>query len=604
MTGNSQPSSVKTFADLISALENGDFPVRRALTPKQRDALIGDTRRFFEIARTAPSDIEADPGAFRKLAGGARYQDFDITAARWSNIKSSVRAAMAAVGLKADRSRRVLPLNAAWSHCRDSLATKADRDALSRFMGWASAREIDPAAVTLAEFEAFEEERVALSDHGNPRENALYARRAWNRACRTAQDWPGQPVPQPSEAIWKAPDFSIYPDSLGDQLDHLWKKMGEAAPFDNDHRPLRQVTIDGYRTRLRVFAGMLVEDGVDPASLSSVEALLDPELVKRGLTRIVADGSGGRWRTVTTTATALVSIARHAGLPGAHIKTLQETRNKAQRKTPSPSLTALNKGRLAPLKGADVLLRFIGLPAAERVATERAAAKGDLRKIDLNRAQTAAAMEILLTVPLRASNLAKLRLGKTMIRMGAADAPQWRIVFEPDDMKSARPYEAYVSGPPAELIAWYVDVIRPQLSSNTAGWLFPSDACSSGHKTHPTLRRQLQRLIKMRTGLQFHAHLFRHFAVMLYLREYPTDYETPRRLLGHASITTTTQIYAELGSSEAIARYDQIVLRHREDAVVACGSPQRRRARSVRPVPQATGDADSVQTPLAMEDVV
>jgi integrase len=58
-------------------------------------------------------------------------------------------------------------------------------------------------------------------------------------------------------------------------------------------------------------------------------------------------------------------------------------------------------------------------------------------------------------------------------------------------------------------------------------------------------------------------HLFRHLAAKLILDRHPEAHELARRVLGHASIETTTQAYVGMESKSAGKAYDDIVLAHR-----------------------------------------
>ena len=71
------------------------------------------------------------------------------------------------------------------------------------------------------------------------------------------------------------------------------------------------------------------------------------------------------------------------------------------------------------------------------------------------------------------------------------------------------------------------------------------------------------KVIYRETGLVVNAHLFRHFAGMLYLQQRPGAYEAVRRILGHKKLDTTTSFYTDLESKWAIRHYDEVVLSRR-----------------------------------------
>jgi hypothetical protein len=51
---------------------------------------------------------------------------------------------------------------------------------------------------------------------------------------------------------------------------------------------------------------------------------------------------------------------------------------------------------------------------------------------------------------------------------------------------------------------------------------------------------------------------------MLYLAQFPSEYEMVRRLLGYRKLDTTTNFYASLDSKAAVRRCDEAVLSRRE----------------------------------------
>lgn len=90
--------------------------------------------------------------------------------------------------------------------------------------------------------------------------------------------------------------------------------------------------------------------------------------------------------------------------------------------------------------------------------------------------------------------------------------------------------------------------------------LFPGDV--DGFMTPNSLGRLVRVGLRDHLGIDFNAHLFRHFACMNHLREHPGDYETLRRLCGHKRLDTTVNFYAGTETDAAIHRFhDSTVLR-------------------------------------------
>jgi integrase len=110
------------------------------------------------------------------------------------------------------------------------------------------------------------------------------------------------------------------------------------------------------------------------------------------------------------------------------------------------------------------------------------------------------------------------------------------------------------------LIRMYLKSYRHLVSDDPGDWLFP---CRNGGPRSDHLAEDMCKVIYRETGLIMNAHLFRHFAGMLYLQQRPGAYEAVRRILGHRKLDTTTSFYTDLESKWAIRHYDEVVLSKR-----------------------------------------
>lgn len=78
-------------------------------------------------------------------------------------------------------------------------------------------------------------------------------------------------------------------------------------------------------------------------------------------------------------------------------------------------------------------------------------------------------------------------------------------------------------------------------------WLFPRRD-GTGPTGPSELASCITRRIRRETGLEMNAHLFRHFAVMLWLDANPGSYELARRLLGHSEVSHDQHVFRAGGS--------------------------------------------------------
>ncbi len=65
--------------------------------------------------------------------------------------------------------------------------------------------------------------------------------------------------------------------------------------------------------------------------------------------------------------------------------------------------------------------------------------------------------------------------------------------------------------------------------------------------------------VRRETGFEMNAHLFRHFAVMMWLDANPGGYEVARRLLGHSELSHTINMYSGLEVRTATMAFSDLV---------------------------------------------
>jgi integrase/recombinase XerD len=107
-------------------------------------------------------------------------------------------------------------------------------------------------------------------------------------------------------------------------------------------------------------------------------------------------------------------------------------------------------------------------------------------------------------LPLRLKNFSALRLAVHVRKVGG----QWRVDVPGSEIKTRRPYSAFV---PHELVPWleqYLDPVRPQLqrgSSSSELWLTRTGGPLAEH----TIYLRITRLMARAFGAAVHPHAFR-----------------------------------------------------------------------------------------------
>src|SRR5215472_11986321 len=127
--------------------------------------------------------------------------------------------------------------------------------------------------------------------------------------------------------------------------------------------------------------------------------------------------------------------------------------------------------------------------------------------------QTAVAIELLLMVPIRLGNLARLDVDRHLMRSLGGGAVH--LAISGAEVKNGVNIDAVLPATTVGLIDLYIGRYRPLLLNQPSCWLFPGEG--TGPKSLTALRNQISRGIKRECGLIVHPHLFRHIAAKLYL---------------------------------------------------------------------------------------
>lgn len=525
-----------------------------SLPEAKRSEMNSAIKRFCEICGRMPDETLADPAVIRTLASKASWQLEGLSAKGWANLKTRLTAAFKAGGIPVHRRcRRNFVISDAWAASLEGLK-KRDRDELLRFAGWCSSHQIGLEAVDQNVFEAFLRffrDEVILTD---PKERWHVHRRAWNRTFATQPGYPSIADTEPPQ--WRGLSWSDFPETLIKEIREYEHAVTEGRKKKLAEKPLRKVTVDGYLVSLRTHLSRLVEDGVPVGQFQTLANCVDPALAERGLAIVNGPSEEGirdaARPSMARICVALISVARHCDLPSDQLEDLKALFKTVARR--SSGMTETNRRRLAQFKKPGTLERFIDLPG---VVAARVLGSGKVTHKTALVMQNAALLALLQALPLRIKNAATLDLGTHIKRPAGGKPGPWLIYIPRGEVKNDIPIEAELSANSVAVIERYLAVFRPILIKNGGGWLFPGN--SDGHKAPGVLSKQLSRFLKRELGLEFHAHLIRHWAAFAYLEDNPGDYETVRQVLGHKSINVTLAHYASASTKASFKRYDAML---------------------------------------------
>ena len=575
---NVPPRSLQGVIDAVRASDT--------LDAKTKTAWSSSIRTFAKCVGRAASELDANPTAIRAAERYAKPALTGLSDQHFANSKTRLRKALEHVGIPVDRRRR-MPPSPAWVDLLKGFDRKYAID-LCKLASRSTTLAIEPPAVTQQTFDEYLRYLDEQSTQQNLRERWHRARRAWNAAV-AIEGGPFPRIANPFEEIEKGLSWADFPPSLLPEIERLKARATKVDLFGERRKPLKPVTIEGYCDNLRLLASYLVRaDAVPVEHFSTLAAFLDPALVERGLTleqeQIVARRDEER-RTgaaahsplhasphdpetllpiVRATAIAALSVAR---LLKADQKTIEGLRllaswdNKKNKKK-RRRITSKNQARLNQFADPVVKQRTFDLPFA--IAQRHA----NVTKPTFAQAwemQRAVMLRVLHVMPVRIENLRNLDLDRHFYRPPGGKPGRWRVHIPAHEVKNGEDIDCEFLDATSALLHRYVTVFRPKLTDKPSSILFVSSTTGKA-KVGTTVSRQFSEFIRRELGLAAHPHLMRHFAATNWLGENESDWETARRLLGHASIDTTRKHYAGVSNSRAFVRNEEMIERQRTAA--------------------------------------
>ena len=380
--------------------------------------------------------------------------------------------------------------------------------------------------------------------------------RAWN-ACAAAID--GCSLRRLTEPPLKVaePAWDDFPEGLRRDLDDYFAGLAKPHRTLNGKRiqPCSLATIRTRRAELVAMARMAVRLGVPIESLTSLAALLHPDVVERVIDAYwQKNGDEPKTGTIDL-GKKVLRMARETGcLDQAALDRLDDMRVALEQHR-REGLTPKNLQLIRQVLTDGVWSEVVSLPNVlmqqARLAKDHAPIKAAVS------AQLAVAIAIETFAPIRLRNLIRIELGQNLIKPGGLNTPYW-LVFPNYDVKNRVDLNFKFDQPLTDLIDEYVHEFRPALlRGSNSSWLFPGE--NGEPKNGLLFSKQITDRIQKAIGLRITVHQFRHAAAAIYLKHHPGDYETVRRLLGHRDIQTTIKFYCGLETIAATEEFGKLI---------------------------------------------
>jgi integrase len=477
-----------------------------------------------------------------------------------ANHKSNAKRALAWFRGEEGLPLRGTPLKPEWQQLRRRLKDWSRLAKLSGLIRYCSLKGLAPSTVdepVIDAYMAYRKETTALAVDTKARRAIA---RAWNTS-RILEGWPQQQLIEPPLKTKEGPRWEDFPHQLQDDVAaHLKFLATHRRSRSGKHlRPCKASTLRTRRTDLVSFAKKAVRLGIPIDSLSSLSILLAPELVERILeSEWEQNGDEPKTSTIDL-AKELLAVARCAGCLTAEQLTRLDDKRAVLEQYRKEGLTPKNLKLIRQVLNSEVWARVINCPY-ELMRRARSLKVHAPVKAAVT-AQIAVAVAILTVAPVRASNLATIRLVENLNKPGGPGTP-YLLVFPDYDVKNRVDLTFELDEYVTAVIDEYVHDFRSILMrGSNKDWLFPG--ADGGPKDAHLFGIQITRRIQKVTGVRITLHQYRHAAAAVYLKHHPGDYETVRRFLGHRNIRTTVNFYCGLETIQATRMLNDVVRRHR-----------------------------------------
>ena len=542
-----------SFAALIAAVEQAaDLPVQT------RRHWVCSVRQVAKWLDRPPAEIPARWNAIRMSVRQLHHARVRVTAKTFANHKSNVRAALRWFGNEHGVPQMGARLTPEWARFRDGLE-RPIRDRLYNFIRYCSARGIDPSSIDDTIFQDYWTYRTEFTGMASGNATRRPMVRAWNTCVAAREGWSLQPLTEPPIKVAKPP-WEEFPEGLRRDIDNYLAGLAKPRRSANGKRvhPCSPTTIANWRAELVAFIRMAVRLGFPLKSLTSLTALLNPDVVEKVLDAYwQKNGKEPKTYTIDL-GWKLLRMARETGcLDHAALKRLDEISATLEQHR-HEGLTQKNLQLIRQVLTDGVWSEVVSLPNAlmqeARSVKDHAPIKAAVS------AQLAVAIAILTFAPVRLRNLICIELGQNLNKPGGPNSPYW-LVFPHYDVKNRVDLNFQFDDALTDLIDEYIHDFRPTLLRGAnAPWLFPGEGGQPKMKAF--FSNQITERILKATGLRITVHQFRHAAAAIYLKHRPGDYETVRRLLGHRNIWTTIKFYCGLETMEATQQFGKLIREH------------------------------------------
>lgn len=524
---------------------------------RKRDLANSVTRMAEIISAGRPlGELPADPEWCRVRIRKVHPAAIGVTPKTWTNLTSNFSKAIEAAGVY--EKRFCIQLKGAWAELWIKVRASGDMQlsaGLSRFPRFCQQAGVEPKDVTDDTVAAYSLALQAEELTRAPQKSVYYLIRAWNRAICQIPGWPSRCLTQPDRSRRYSLHWSAFPSELEADVDSwlAMKSSDDIFSLEGPRHALSPATVKLRKGSIQRYASALVHSGIPIESLTNLSVLVQPEIAKQGLKWLITHHGGKIGGGISNIAIAIKMAAKHWVQPGPEV--LRQLEGFSRRlNTPERGMTLKNRDRMEVFKDPEMMVALLKLP--EKLLLKAAQVKDPKRKAA--KVETALAIALLTSCPIRFDNLCNIEPEKNLIRLGPKRRQRlllqlpWEIVKNDVDLKFEIPPAV------ATLIDLFTKSHRPDLATVPSHFLFTKRSADAPIGWS-TLRTRICKEIRKNLGAELTPHNFRHLAGLIVLSQYPGQYETVRRLLGHRLGSTATDHYVGLETDAAQRVYTNLL---------------------------------------------
>jgi integrase len=518
-----------------------------------RSSLLGIAKAFDQ----PPELIPARYSAIRARMAALHHAPLDWVPKTLANHKSNAKAALIWFAREKDVLPHGVALLPAWDRLRLKLTSPSTRYRLMPLMRFCSGVQIEPEAVDEGVIDRYMDHRARTTTRASDAASRRILARLWNAGVAGIEGWPHRRLVEPPAKAAEGPGWDNFPKGLRADIEGYLTGLELTRRNKAGHRirACKPSTIAMRRRELVAAVRMAVKVGVPLASLTSLRALIHPNVAEKVLDRYwLGDGEVPATYTINLGGRFVALAHAIGGVDEAELRRLEDIRFALEQHR-DDGMTAKNLALIRCVLVDEVWSRVTKLPDGLMRQARLEWRRAPVRAAVL--AQIAVAVAILTIAPVRLGNLAGIRLGENLIKPGGPQS-NYFLTFNKYDVKNRVPLQFRLDEVVTAIIDEYVHDFRPaQMRGANADWLFPGE--SGEHKEKISFSTQIVDRVEKSTGLRITVHQFRHAAGALILKHRPGEYELVRRLLGHKSVQTTIKFYLELETTQASEIFTDIV---------------------------------------------